>query len=498
MLWLGQPIALGMYDVAIRCAAELRLRPLCFLSSVEDIWRTFPSRVLTNRNYRAFLCLVAAMRRFHTANGEADQGRKPGLGRFCIFPHSQRVSSIHHLPGLLGHETVQQMLQRAMSRKMLHHALLVTGQQGIGKSVLARGLACALLCPVQPNLGCGTCVACNRVLNGTHSDLAIVHGEGKSRQIKRDQIRELVVRCQSAPFEGSAHLVILDPADGLTIDAANVLLKTLEEPMPGVYFALLAENPDAVLPTLRSRSLAVPLGPLSDALVEQIVSSKITSDDRAQTSSESMAAAIHLAQGSPGIALRLLGESALSSTQDFLREILAACAGQMADIFGGDKSPLWLSFTQACADATDPDVELEEPVEPEVVQISGKKVGSRKKKSSSRSKEGKEDGDGKQTPAQQRLAVFLMSDLWQVQLREALRGEHAFPTLLDLRKFPPEVLVVHLRQIDLLHQRLAANANVRIALELALVAISQVHRAHVSPPLSTARATGPGKSHERS
>ncbi|MCA9686637.1 MAG: AAA family ATPase, partial [Myxococcales bacterium] len=133
-------------------------------------------------------------------------------------------------PGVIGHERVITMLSRAIARKRLHHGLVFSGPPGIGKGALARGLACALNCPVAPALGCGSCDGCRRILTGRHTDLRRLEGEGKSQTVTAAAARETALRAQHAPFEAPAHVIIIDPADRMHPAAAAALLKAIEEP----------------------------------------------------------------------------------------------------------------------------------------------------------------------------------------------------------------------------------------------------------------------------
>ncbi|HEY8379651.1 MAG TPA: hypothetical protein VIK91_24330, partial [Nannocystis sp.] len=183
------------------------------------------------------------------------------------------------LCGVRGHEGAQAAVLRALARGQLHHALVLVGPRGVGKATFARGLGCALLCPARPGLGCGECSTCRRVLAGNHPDVDWLVPDGKAGLISVDSARACHVRQTHAPYEGPAYLVVVDPADALGEAAGNALLKTIEEPRPGVHFALLTTNLQGVLPTILSRALPIRLGRLDDAIVRAIV------DERAPAAS---------------------------------------------------------------------------------------------------------------------------------------------------------------------------------------------------------------------
>ncbi len=155
---------------------------------------------------------------------------------------------------------VDPALQRAWGALQMDrfpHALLVVGPPGMGRELLATELACSLITGEAP---WGKSQAANRLRMGTHPDLQVVAGEGKKDRIRIDTIREIVRSASGRPFEGRKRVWILDSAESrLEGHAANALLKVLEEAPAHVVFLLLAENPQALLPTILSRCLELKL-----------------------------------------------------------------------------------------------------------------------------------------------------------------------------------------------------------------------------------------------
>jgi DNA polymerase III subunit delta' len=171
------------------------------------------------------------------------------------------------------------------------HALLLYGQAGIGKLRFAQHLAQGLLCESALPNGepCSTCAACNWFAQGNHPDYRIVLPEalaaeagfanaaadekadkadaddgGKktrtpSKEIKIDQVRALLDFCGVGSHRGGMRVVVLYPAEALNVAAANALLKTLEEPAPGVVFLLVSARIDRLLPTIISRCRQWPM-----------------------------------------------------------------------------------------------------------------------------------------------------------------------------------------------------------------------------------------------
>ena len=154
-------------------------------------------------------------------------------------------------------ELVEPFLQRialARDRDRFPHALLLVGPRGLGRELAAVEAAVMLACDGVPDPWSVSPCA-ERVRGGTHPDVRAVLPEGKSSKIKIEQIRAIADEASSRPYEANCRVWILDGVEsaGLVPAAANAFLKTLEEPPKHVRLLLLAENPDAVLPTIRSR-----------------------------------------------------------------------------------------------------------------------------------------------------------------------------------------------------------------------------------------------------
>ncbi|MCL6472309.1 MAG: DNA polymerase III subunit delta' [Firmicutes bacterium] len=137
------------------------------------------------------------------------------------------------------------------------HAWLFTGPRGVGKWTTAKIMAAALNC--EDN-GCGTCLSCSKVLREIHPDIFLVEPEGNFILI--EQIRRLLQSISLKNYEGKTKVIIIDEADKLTTEAANTLLKTLEEPPQNLVFILISSNIDALLPTIISRCRLVQFRPL--------------------------------------------------------------------------------------------------------------------------------------------------------------------------------------------------------------------------------------------
>ncbi|HSM91838.1 MAG TPA: DNA polymerase III subunit delta' [Anaeromyxobacteraceae bacterium] len=196
---------------------------------------------------------------------------------------------------VIAQERALSSLRAALRRGTLHHAYLFGGPEGVGKARVATLLAQAANCDggtAGPHAyrddPCGQCASCHKIEKGIHPDVTVLaeervmvkagrwepkSGRTPSRDIVVDQVRDLVDhRLALRRFEGRRRFVVIDPADAMNPQAQNALLKTLEEPPEETTLVLVASSPDSLLPTIRSRCLRVPFGPLpADAVAERLV-----------------------------------------------------------------------------------------------------------------------------------------------------------------------------------------------------------------------------------
>lgn len=177
---------------------------------------------------------------------------------------------------LQGHDAAVQAFEAALRGARMHHAYLITGPAHVGKLTLAIQIAQAVNCLTAGDEPCGACEACTRIAAGTHADVRVIRvdpeaTEGPKTAIGIDAVRELIASAHLRPYEGRTRVFVFDGADTMTNDAANALLKVLEEPPPDVRLLLLAPSQDSVLPTITSRCQHVELHPLPTTQVAQIL-----------------------------------------------------------------------------------------------------------------------------------------------------------------------------------------------------------------------------------
>lgn len=156
------------------------------------------------------------------------------------------------------------------------HAYLLHGPAGSGKRELAERFAQWLLCKAPTaQEPCGSCSSCKLYQAATHPDLFCLQPEEPGKAILIGHVRDLVAAIQQTAQQGGRKVIILEPAEAMTTESANALLKSLEEPGAGTVFLLLSDQPSFLLPTIKSRCVlqACPLPSLAEAaqwLTEQL------------------------------------------------------------------------------------------------------------------------------------------------------------------------------------------------------------------------------------
>ena len=241
---------------------------------------------------------------------------------------------------LVGNENVKQTLRRLIAKGRVPNSLLFAGDEGIGKRQFAMELARAFVCsePVDGE-GCGVCPACRRVDNfvipaptdknksdfekvffGGHSDVGKV--VTYKRFILIDAIRDVERHANFLPNEAKARFFIIDAADKMNDQAANALLKTLEEPPSTSHIFLITSRPDSLLPTIRSRCQTLRFAPVDTAEIEKyLVAEKAYTHDEARL-------AARLSRGSIGRAVSINVEEFRARREKMLAVVSTAVKGR--------------------------------------------------------------------------------------------------------------------------------------------------------------------------
>jgi DNA polymerase III subunit delta' len=168
---------------------------------------------------------------------------------------------------ILGQENAKRLLQNALSNETVSHAYLFSGPAGSGQMKTALTFAQAVFCIKLKDDACGECLECRKVEHGNHPDLQLLKPDGAS--IKIDQIRELQRAFSYRSGGVNPKVYIIDEADKMTIQAANSLLKFLEEPPAPAVGILISDNGRSLLPTIQSRTQRIPFSPLHPDIMLQ-------------------------------------------------------------------------------------------------------------------------------------------------------------------------------------------------------------------------------------
>lgn len=199
--------------------------------------------------------------------------------------------------GILGNEPVLKTLARSMETGEIPHAYLFHGPRGVGKRTVARRLGATLVAG-------GDAAAEDRARRGLHPDLTEIEPEGVFTTI--GQAREVVRLAASHPFEGRRRVFVME-ADTLNVQAANAMLKTLEEPEGEAVFVLLAGSRDGVLPTIVSRTQVLRFNPVPAAEIAELL---------AERGADEPELAAALGRGSVGLSIRYAEEGELRELRE--------------------------------------------------------------------------------------------------------------------------------------------------------------------------------------
>jgi DNA polymerase-3 subunit delta' len=252
---------------------------------------------------------------------------------------------------LIGHEWAVDMLQKHVINGP-RHAYLFAGPPGLGRRSLALCFAQALNCqtPTDAGVPCGQCRDCKQIQAMQHADLTIVQAESEGGIIKVDQIREARRMLTFKPYMAKYRVALFPRFQESNDNAANALLKTLEEAPSYAVLILTADNPEQLLPTIVSRCEVLRLRPLEIGKVQKELETRGLEDGRAKLIA-------HISGGRVGYALRLIeNESLLEKREeqlDNLQRLIAASRVQKfayADKLSRDKDSMrqtvliWLSY----------------------------------------------------------------------------------------------------------------------------------------------------------
>ena len=243
-----------------------------------------------------------------------------------------------NLNSFAQNEKAKKTLLDMVQKKRITHAALLAGPKGVGKKSFARLMAAAFLC--EKDSPCFSCNSCKKVLEGKHPDVTEITEFTKPRSFSVDEVRRIRREAYISPNEGEKRIFILANAESMGIEAQNALLKIIEEPPQHAIFILTVQDAIALLPTVLSRVVTIPISPVDEKTVEQLVADK-TPDK------ELLATACALSQGSIGRASEIIenedltkaAQTAIDIIKSTVRadryetlKLLSACA-QSSEIF---------------------------------------------------------------------------------------------------------------------------------------------------------------------
>ena len=209
---------------------------------------------------------------------------------------------------LLGNARLRENLTSSLARNRVSHFYLISGPAGSGKHTLARLLAAAIVCRGSEK-PCGECLPCRKVKSGNHPDFITIDDPEK-KTVPVDLIRQARSDIYIQPNEADRKIYLFPRAQDMGIPSQNALLKILEEPPSYGVFILLTDNPEKLLPTVRSRCTELALQPLDQALLRRTLSAEFP-----DAGADAITAAMERSGGYLGQARELLKEGAAVSPQ---------------------------------------------------------------------------------------------------------------------------------------------------------------------------------------
>ncbi len=210
---------------------------------------------------------------------------------------------------LLGNTQLKDNLKSALARGRTSHFYLISGPEGSGKHTLARLLAAAMVCTGQGK-PCGVCSHCRKALSGNHPDCITVDDPEK-KTVPVDLVRQARADMFIRPNEAEKKVYLFPRGQDMRVESQNALLKVLEEPPSYGVFLLLSDNPEALLPTVRSRCVELTMKPLDSATVKRELSRQFP-----EAQADMLAAAAQQSGGYLGQAVALLQAETLTDPQE--------------------------------------------------------------------------------------------------------------------------------------------------------------------------------------
>lgn len=225
---------------------------------------------------------------------------------------------------IIGNDQVRAYFRHAISSGKISHCYVLSGEDGIGKKMMAKAFAQTLLCESQVGRPCQTCHSCVQFMSNNHPDVIYVTHE-KPTVIGVDDVRKGIVEdIQIRPYSSDYKIYIVDEAQKLSVQAQNALLKTIEEPPAYGILILLTTNASALLDTIRSRSIILSMRPISDEELIRVL-------HRENVDADKIPSLVKFAQGNIGKAMKLSASENFSAMVNQIMDLL-----KMADSLSFD------------------------------------------------------------------------------------------------------------------------------------------------------------------
>ena len=253
---------------------------------------------------------------------------------------------------MLGHEWAVDMLHQHVARGDVRHAYLFCGPPGLGRRTLALRLAQALNCtsPIAAGVPCGQCRECKQIEGMRHPDLNVIQADTEGGTLKVDQVRELQHALSLNPYQAKYRVALFLRFQEANENAANALLKTLEEAPAHAILLLTADTPEQLLPTIISRCEILRLRALPVKTIEADLLSRGVDEERARLLA-------HISGGRPGYARKLVDDATvLEKREECLNDLQTLLSAprvekfSYADKLAKDKEVMrqtiliWLSY----------------------------------------------------------------------------------------------------------------------------------------------------------
>ena len=219
----------------------------------------------------------------------------------------------------IGNEKVKEQIEFLMESDRLPHAIIIEGDEGLGKRTFAKEIALALFCRSEGEKPCRACSQCSKVLKGYHPDIYEYSASGAARAFHVDVVREVREDVVVRPNEADYKVYILGNCQSMNDSAQNALLKILEEPPEYAVFILTVNNKSALLETVLSRSVVITLEGVDAAQGAEYICEKIDGTDYGDA-----LAAVTAWSGNIGKAIDSLGDGRLSKISGIARSMAEA------------------------------------------------------------------------------------------------------------------------------------------------------------------------------